>query len=156
MGAIDYRALTLKIVELLKAHPALSEQAFSVPVHVTHELDSLTADLTPGVIVALRSIVNTPLQIVAAMSAGQPDEVRLTFAVHCMHFDAQGPGAAALQLDRLLTAVTDALRADVRVGSLYGVDVGWVSGVEFDQPTQNDQGGVYASGRVLFTVLGRA
>lgn len=150
MAELNYSDLTIYVTDVLRADGRLKG------THVTDELDAPTE--FPSVLVKLLRSTRQPFQIVAGISAGQPDLLHVYLAIECWDFSAQSARDAARKRDRLVKRVVDVLRDNYQLGVNEDgnprVDFCQVSQIDFG--SQKAENSTYASGVLTLDCLARA
>lgn len=151
MAGLDYMALVSYVVDLLKCDDRLSEESFSVPVHVTDETEPPTMDLCPAVQVQLVRVEHNPLVMVAGLAGAGPDDVTAYMDIRCIHFSAQSTADARRQGQRLLNAVVNVLRDDPTLGASCNQ---WAQVTGIDFATERTETCWFSGGVVKLVVRG--
>lgn len=108
MGAIDYVRTLRAVTSLLKRAPSLEG------VFISNEIEPVTVDQCPAVIVAVSGFTKEVIQIVGMQSGPNigPHEVRVSISAECWAFSAQGVGDVMRQVSELTSKVEDVLITD--------------------------------------------
>jgi hypothetical protein len=111
-------------------------------VHVTQDMDDYpTSEMCPAVSITLAQTNHSVRYIVGALSAGNPDEITVTWEVTCFEFSGQGVKDANRRRNRLVRQVVDALRGDRTLG---GSPNSFLETPSIRFQTVNQGGGIYA------------